>query len=317
MHPTIPVTSGSAGSPATATDEASAAGPPDGAVDASRRLLLGSTLAAGLFGAPLPALAAGERGVSAAEARYFAGKVVQEVLEFPDPVEHLRAFLKIEKALDGEQYLWWYHWAVFAVRPDSAPVPLVRYEGIEVTRARPLGNDRFDVQGHNLSFPRDYRTGEFISTWRNPVTGEDVPAGISRIEDDPGYLYAPEGVRPMKATAFRPLAVLFRRDANLVYAERTRSPPPGTPAILMESGVQCVDAAAFADPSRRFLPALTSGLFLSPYMPWMKMGATPGHMACLINGRKLRSVEELPDEFLARLKKEYPHLLRVDPAKFA
>jgi hypothetical protein len=285
--------------------------------DGSRRTLLASTLATGLL-ASTPSFAASARMPGDAERRYLgAGKVVEEVLRFPDPAEHLRAFLKIEKSLDGEPYVWWYHWSVFGVRPDTAPVPLLRYEGIEVAVAQPLGGDRYNVQGHNLSFPRDFRNGEFISTWRNPITEREVPAGISRIEDDPGYIYSPEGVRPARATRFRPLEVLFRRDTNLVYAERTRSPPPGTPAILIESGAQCVDAAAFADRSRRFLPALTSGLFLAPYMPWMEMGGTPGHLACLINGRKLRSVEELPDEFLSRLRREYPHLLRIDPAKLA
>ncbi len=46
------------------------------------------------------------------------------------------------------------------------------------------------------------------------------------------------------------------------------------------------------------------------------MGDAPGHMFAAWSGCKLRSVDELPEEFRRRAARDFPELLRVDRRAF-
>jgi hypothetical protein len=59
-----------------------------------------------------------------------------------------------------------------------------------------------------------------------------------------------------------------------------------------------------------------SGAYVFPYPDWMEMGDLPGHMFAAWSGHKLRGIEQLPAEFLARARAEHPALLSVDRTQF-
>ncbi len=282
----------------------------------SRRSAFG-TLAAAIGGvasySPAPAIA-GSGGASSHGALGWTS----EFLSF-DPVEHFRQSWRIQRSLaDEATILHWYHFIMVAVPVGRAPQPVVRWEGIELSRHRKIGENRYRIHGHNLSFARDMATGRFVDQVLNPMTGRMVRPRTMALTEDPGYFASPEGMVPLDSpkAAPRPKYGMIRRESDIIKIEGIRVPPANWPGTFLEMGTEATPAALFYDEALDWLPADVSGAYVFPYPEWMQMGDAPGHMFAAWSGYKLRDVDQLPRGFLARAKAEYPHLLSVDTKQF-
>ena len=236
-----------------------------------------------------------------------------------DPEEEFRQIMRIQRSLhDDDLILHWYHFIMVAVVPGMSPIPVVRWEGIEISHHRLVGPDLYRLHGHNLSFPRDMETGEFTHSVINPITGKRVSPGTLALIEDPGYFRSPKGTIPLESAeeGFRPTYKKLRREGDMIKVDAIRVPPPTWPATFIEMGHEGVSAALFEDHSRLWLPADVSGGYIFPYPDWMEMGDSPGHMFATWSGYKLRSVDQLPQEFQRRARAERPELLQVDLAQF-
>lgn len=279
----------------------------------SRRELLTAALAgigASLLSGPIGA-AASTAPVLAAPNEHRVAKVRSEFLHFDDPVAKLHAHLRVERTLAEESStLTWYHWIVFAVPVTQAPIPLVRYEGIEYSLLRHLGNNNFRLHAHNLSFPRDLNTGEFTNEVVNPVTGEKVAVGPSIITDDPGTIHNPIGFRNVNSDgSYQKRYTMFRIEDDLLKLDSVRGAPPEKPITHQENSCQWVPFDEFTNPSITSLPTHFAGCYLYDYPRWLNMGDRPGHLMGMWDGKKINSVEELPNDFLDLARRDYPELL--------
>ena len=238
-------------------------------------------------------------------------KVRSEFLHFDDPVAKLHARLRVERNLAEESFtLTWYHWIVFVVPAKSAPIPMVRYEGIEYSLLRHLGNNNFRIQAHNLSYPRDLNSGEFINEVHNPVTGETVAIGPSIITTDPGVVHNPDGFRNVNGDgSYHKNYAMFRLEDELLKKDSVRGVPPETPFTLQENSCAWVPFDEFTNPTINSLPAHFVGGYLYNYPRWLNMGDHSGNMYAMFDGKKIYSVEELPNEFLDRARRDNPELL--------
>jgi hypothetical protein len=281
---------------------------------ASRRELLvaglagiGASLVSGPAAAAMPAspltATPGERSVS---------KVRSEILHFDDPVAKLHAHLRMERSLAEESStLTWYNWIVFMVPKVKAPVPILRYEGIEYSFLRHLGNNNFRLHAHNLSYPRDLNSGEFTDKMFNPVTGKTVAVGPSIITADPGTVHNPKGFRNVNGDGtYQERYAMFRIEDNLLKLDSVRGAPAEKPVTHMENSCAWCDFDEFTNPYNNSLPQHFVGGYLYEYPRFLKMGERPGHLSAMFDGKKIASVEELPDEFLDRARKEHPELLK-------
>ncbi|WP_394728647.1 hypothetical protein [Altererythrobacter sp. GH1-8] len=236
-----------------------------------------------------------------------------------DPIEEFRQVMRVQRSLhDEDDILHWYHFIMVVVTPGRAPQPVVRWEGIELSRHSRLSENLYRFHGHNLSFPRDMETGEFTHEVRNPVTGEMVSPPVMALTEDPGYFRAPEGIIPLDKPEqpFRPVYKKLRREGDMIKVDNIRVPPATWPVTFIEMGHEGTARSLYHDQSRLWLPTDVSGGYVFPYPAWMEMGERPGHMFATWSGYKLRSVEQLPPEFLERANKERPDLLRVNPQLF-
>lgn len=280
---------------------------------ASRRELLAAALA-GIGASVLPNPAADASPlppVPATPDERKVAKVRSEFLHFDDPVAKLHAHLRVERNLAEESStLTWYHWIVFMVPVTQAPVPLMRYEGIEYSLLRHLGNNNFRLHAHNLSFPRDLNSGELTDSVRNPVTGESVAVGPSIITTDPGTVHNPIGFRNVNSDGtYQKRYAMFRLEDELLKLDSVRGAPPEKPITHQENSCAWVPFDEFTNPSINSLPAHFVGSYLFDYPRWLNMGERPGHLMAMFDGKKVSSVEELPDEFLDRARRDYPELL--------
>ena len=245
-------------------------------------------------------------------------KWTSEYLDY-DPLTNFRQTMRLQRSLhDEDDILHWYHFIMVAVVPGKAPRPIVRWEGIELSRHRKIGEDLYRMHGHNLSFPRDLESLEFVDEVLNPITGEMVRPGIMALTEDPGIIYSPKGIITLDNPngKYRMKYSKIRREGHIVKIDGMRVPPAEWPATFLEMGYEQTPAQLFDDPAQLWLPTDVSGAYVFPYPKWMKMGDRPGHMFAAWSGYKLRSVEQLPSDFLARANDERPDLLHVDLTQF-
>lgn len=236
-----------------------------------------------------------------------------------DPVENFRQAMRLQRSLeDADDILHWYHFIMVAVPHDATPKAVVRWEGIEFSRHQILSENRYRMHGHNLSFPRDLKTGQFVSEVRNPVTGKTVSVPPMALTQDPGLVRSPAGVISLDQPSAppRPDYKVLRRENGFVKVDGIRVPPDSWPVTFLEMGTESTPAKTFDDPKNKWLPTEVSGAYVFPWPAWMQMGDTPGHMFAAWSGCKLRSVEGLPAEFRQRAARDFPELLRVDRRAF-
>lgn len=241
-----------------------------------------------------------------------------EFMEF-DTVQRFRHGLRIQRSAEDEaDVLHWYHFTMVAVPAGAAPVPVVRWEGIELSHHKRIGPDRYRMHGHNLSFPRDLHSGRFVEEVMNPLTGDRVKVPPMALTSDPGAVIAPAGIIRLDAPTAppRPEYRVFRREGEFVKLDAIRVAPAGWPVTFIEMGCESTPAKDFDDEGLSWLPAEVSGGYVFPWPAWMNMGRAPGHMFATWRGYKLRDIGELPVEFRRRAEQEFPQLLQVDRAQF-
>jgi hypothetical protein len=241
------------------------------------------------------------------------GRLESRFIEFRSEREAFQAHFRLERDLvDRGEVLTWYHWIAFAIPQGGRPVQVVRYEGIEYSYFRKIGDLTWRIHAHNLSFPRDLRTGRFIDRVRNPLTGEDVTVPVTVLVEDPGVLYSPRGYLPLDSRSgeYLPSDKRFRIEGEFVVIDHVRAAPESWPATFIEASTSWVSRRDFDNPSVTSLPATLSGVYVFPFPGWLRMGEQKGHMLGSIAGRKLKSVNKIPTEFYARAAREHPELLK-------
>jgi len=273
----------------------------------SRRNFVTSTAAvgalAGAGGAQAQTLSSLEPPIS---------QVQSDFLYFDDPVEEFRQHLRIERDLveDEGETITWYHWIVFMIPGDRRPEPLMRYEGIEYSYFRHLGNNNYRIHAHNLSFARDLKTNKFTDTVVNPITGETCEVPVSLLLTDPGTIASPIGFRNIAGDgSVQDVFRQFRREDNLIKLDSVRSAPPDWPATHIENSCQWVDIDLFANETITSLPVHFCGHYAFENYPWLNMPEGKGHLSGFWDGKKINSPREIPREILDRLEREYPELL--------
>lgn len=251
------------------------------------------------------------RPVLPASREHMIDKVQSEFLFFDDPVAKLHAHLRLERDLGEQTYtITWYHFVVFIVPVTQAPVPIMRYEGMEFSYLRHLGNNNFRLHAHNLSYPRDLHSGEFTDQVKNPVTGEMMTIAPTIITNDPGTVHNPLGFRNVNGDGtYQDRYAMFRREDNLIKLDSVRGAPPEKPITHQENSCAWCNYDEFTNTSISSLPQHFVGSYLYDYPRSMNMGDRPGHLMAMFDGKKISSVEELPDAYLERTRREHPELL--------
>lgn len=285
-----------------------------------RRLLAAAVPAAAAIPAVTSSSARAGRSSARGEDTLRRGpRMESRLFSYDDPNEHQRQSYRIlRNTYDEADVLFWYHFTMFSVPVGQAPQPVVRWEGIELSRHRKLAHGYYRIHGHNLSFPRDLRSGRWTDRAVNPVTGATVAVPPMALTEDPGYVYTPEGVIPLDKPDAPPRIRVeqFLIEDDLVKIEQVRLPPASWPTTFVETSSNWSDRDLFENSDMASLPTGTAGGYVFPWPAWMQMGDASGHMFATWHGRKLASVDELPPEFLERAAPAHESLLSVDLGVF-
>jgi hypothetical protein len=249
-----------------------------------------------------------------------AGTPPRRVPDLATPEENLRALVRMAASLDERDVPWWYDGTIYGVVTGENPRPLVKFEGMELYWMRHLPAGEYELIGNTVTFFRDIETGAMLERFRNPYTGKDniVPAAVQGGGAGRGFTYSVKGVR---ATKFieqipeKPLVLDWSFARDMVWLHNTTAYPPGLAPPRLQRQTMFAPLSAFLDRRRDSVPAVFSSTVFMPWLKWLEMGEQPGHVVWHASGAKLRSIDELPDEYRERAGREYPALMTADPGK--
>ena len=223
----------------------------------------------------------------------------------------LEAMVKLRCSLDPkqEEILWW-SGTLFAQQPGEKAKPLLGFEGYNICRAEKQADGVWRLYTRELTFYRDLATGKIIDTWDNPISGERNE--VVHVANDPvnTVLNAPGRSIPLPwveagdqvmLTLNIPLAY-----PNELTPEEFPQESSGPMYVGSEHFMFFAPRAAMEDPAVKAAPVTYGWSRLGPWLPWMKLGTTPGQLLYVAQGNKRSSIDQLPQDIQQLVQQKYP-----------
>jgi len=245
-----------------------------------------------------------------------AGRSARGLPDFDDPQVNLESIVRVQGSLREEDVPWWFNGTIYGITGDSAPKALVRFEGMEIYWFRKLEDGAYLLGGNTVTFFRDLATNQMLDDFRNPYTGKINKALPAVQGGKVGFHYSVQGIRPM---AFKdrmpdvPLKLWWSSIRDSIWMHNETVYPPGMPPPRAQRQTMFNSLDNFLDPTQLNLPTLFSSTVFMPWLKWLEMDTAPGHVVWHASGAKLRTIEDLPKDFLERAQKEYPQRMSANP----
>lgn len=274
--------------------------PPHEGHEMSRRSLLAWTgsVAAGALAAALPEHASAATAAAAATAAKTAAAVPTGV-----PVEMdargVELYMKLHAASADAIVPWYYTGRIYLVQERKAPVHLFNLEGTEIYWVRRKGAAEWESYSSTLTFYRDIRTGAYFDSYANPFTGKTLSVRPNVLRGNRVVNFSPRGNGSI------PWLAESHQSGESVWLVTSRYSST-MPQPWIEVQTMMGKAAELVDP-RNSNPSTTfSSSYLAPYLAWMDMGDTPGHLLWHSSGAKLRSFDDVPAPYMTRARQAQP-----------
>ena len=210
------------------------------------------------------------------------------------------AYARIQSDIDfGKQKYFWFKGYVSAIQPMTKIRDLFGAQGFGVIRLNEREDGSFERLCREIILYTDLRTGEVMQTWDNPLTDETVD--VVQVANDPfnylieEYFPAPPtfgGLSKEEAPPRVPFVLPWHQHGDWLEMEThihllypSALQPDEWPRESSGPMVQVSEFFAHhvkADDMQN--PEITSldyrGVWnrITPWLPWMLMGQTPGHI---------------------------------------
>ena len=242
-----------------------------------------------------------------------------------DPRFNMEAAARLLGRTDGRPAFYHARGVMYGMRPGEHARELLAFEGCAARLFRPFG----DGTGYALGLRewllfRDPDSGAVAESWRNPYTGQEAllphfrgGGGMAHVWTQTG-----QGRRGHEALA-KPLPPQvytweFDGDRGMCSIEQfiafparvtpEQDPMASTGAIRHEFQVRSFTFSRrdLFDPRKPFLSTIETWVMKNDWMPFMMMGNWPGHHIWRASGRKLASLDLLPQAFIAETERRWP-----------
>ena len=246
-------------------------------------------------------------------------------IDFTDPAQNLRSYIRLQGNLDSSKIsVGYYSGTIYNVVGDWKKVtPLCGLSGIGVRRIEPQPENKYRVFNRELAFYSDIKTGEFVDVWDNPLNNERVEVlpiqnMTVNAEIAPIFEFDMEGTiirRPfnppweiLNGSALALFEVHQELKSELQPEEWPRE-SSGPMMRISELFHRHCRAADLDNQDLTSVPYVGTWMRLAPYLPWMLMGQTEGHLFYRCSMHKFTRVQDLPQAFLDKAEREYPDFL--------
>lgn len=248
-------------------------------------------------------------------------------MNFKDGKDLILALAKLRGDSSGKPFLWWYRGEQYALENMTAKI-LFSVEGAQIGKFVKKEDGSWDHTFRDVMFYKDAITGERLTTFTNPFTGQKVEPPIMRMgpfttstSADGAIFNQPAALPPGMVSAWHVEPAIVRGD-DLYIRETgsTRIQKPGMENepeakryhhindFLMHYG----QVSYVQDPSITSAPGRQTFQSCNNWTPWLKMGDRDGFMLGRGIGRKLMDLSELPKDLLDWIKADEPSFLK-DP----
>jgi len=224
--------------------------------------------------------------------------------------------------VDGEARTYWWHGRAYSRRMGERDRHLFDVEGMNVractTVSDPERGDGFKLVSRELLLYKDPRTGEVLSTWENPWTGDTVD--VLHVANDPVNFSMYETGRD---------GLPIRWDASTLGNRwwQTNTVPLFYPNPLAGDYQKEIGGTYHATEMFNFMGDLPSVLDedssdasvqvgwvrMSDWLPWMMMEGRDGLIYMHTAGRKLESWDDMSELMKAQIAEHYPEYTDPPP----
>jgi len=235
------------------------------------------------------------------------GTVPEDAPDMSLPLNNLINLIRMQASLDStSQTPWHYNGTLSAQIASEQPIPMVNIEGMESYRVFPLNDGSYEILGNMLTFFRDIDTGKMIREYQNPFTGKinQVLPNIRQASLGRGLNISTMGARPkafIDQMPDKPLLLDWTFGPETVWLQNDTAYPPGLSEPRMQKSTMFAPLDQFLDQNVISLPSLFSATVLMPWLPWMDMNEVEGHTLWHASGVKLKSINQLPEEYFTRM----------------
>jgi len=220
-----------------------------------------------------------------------------------------------------KEKLGWLKGKVYGVRPNEAVRTLFAFEGFSLVRTKRLPDGSWRRLLRETVFYRDIKTGKILKTWHNPYTNETVR--VVPIANNPynstvtaysrsGKPYLGEWIEgPNNTLTLYSGVNLFY--PNLLQPSKWPRESAGEFNQVTENFYYTVNRADAENPNLTNVPVLGAWQRITPWLPWMLMGAAPGHIdyfsmfATIPGGRD--GLKNLPQDLVEAARENDPLML--------
>lgn len=224
--------------------------------------------------------------------------------------------------VDGEPVTYWWHGKAYSRRQGEKDVHLFNVEGMNIRACAKITDEKlgdgYALVSRELLLYTDRETGEVLSKWTNPWSGETVD--VLQVANDPVNFKSYERGRDGQPATWSGETGggqwWLRSTFPLWY------PNPLASAYEAEIGgtYHATELFNFFGRTEDLLsPRTTTAKVtvgwsrMSDWLPWMKMNGREGMIWFHTAGRKLDRFDELSDTMKAEIAKNYPDYASPPP----
>lgn len=240
-------------------------------------------------------------------------------INFQDPVQNLRSFIKTMGNLDPSvETVGWFGGDIFAVTtPDKPLQKMFGVEGMGVLRTEPQEDGTYRIFNRECAFYTHPFTGQFLDTWQNPFTGEEVKVSpihnmVVNAEIAPIFKMDFDGV--VKEMPFTPPWWVQEKinTAMNMFEVHVVAPSPlsveewpresaGPVNRIGEMFHRSVRLSELQD--ENVTSADYDGVWtrVGPWLPWMLQGQAEGHLLYRTFMTRPGTIDRMPDKLLAQV----------------
>jgi len=239
------------------------------------------------------------------------------------PKDFLEALVKLSGSLDERLTIWWQDGIRYGVI-DGKSTPFCGFQIGLFNMHSKIADDVYRVTQFELTYYTDLETGELLREFENPFTGKTnrplhVRMGpLIRTQTIDGLL-PDEGERAAVKELNTQVGPVTVHNGDVWIptgvSAMIQFPFPNAPVLPLNQ-YQTFQGRLehLEDPEIVSAPAQLQFQNVIFWEPWLQMNDHPGHSMGRAWGRKLMSVEDLPESYLAMAREINPDMIE-DPLK--
>lgn len=247
-------------------------------------------------------------------------------IDFKDPAQNLKAFIKMTADLDPtKESVGWFGGTIYGNRGVEPLKPLVSVAGVGMMRVKPMGDNVYRVFNREFAAYTDLKTGEVLESWKNPYTEETVDvipiknmivnAQISPIveQDFDGHkvkfpFTPPWIIQTDKAFQLFEVHAAFPNPMKVEEWPRESAGPINRTGEMFS---RMCSLAELENPDLSSADYVGTWTRVGPWLPWMLMGQADGHILYRSFMNRTGKIENLPPTLLSYMEKKYPEFLKA------